>query len=393
MKKKIVFHNGSLRMGGIERVLVEVLQNIDLKKFEIELLIEDELKEENIFEKDIPKEIKITYLRPEWLLQKSKWLRERKKNIFYKIIYNLFIELERQIRNKNLNEFLKTTQAEVLVDFDMGLNKVAHKINMRKVTWIHSSLKNWYKEKSKIERLGKRLKNYDEIVTICDEMKKETIELYPFLKEKISRIYNPFNFERIKGLAIDNIELSKEEKEQIKKEYILAVSRLDITSKDYVTLLKAFKLLKDNGLKEELYIVGDGPSRKEIENHIKELNLEKVVKLLGQQKNPYIWMNNASLFVHSSKYEGFGLVLVEAMINNACVVSTDCPVGPKEILDYGKSGILVKIGSVDDLAGGILEGLKNKEKYIEKAKFRIEEFRNNKIIKQYEDIIIGKTNV
>jgi len=55
MKKKVIFHSGSLRMGGLERVLVEVLQNIDLDKFDIKLLIEDEFKEENIFEKDIQK--------------------------------------------------------------------------------------------------------------------------------------------------------------------------------------------------------------------------------------------------------------------------------------------------------------------------------------------------
>jgi len=388
MKKKIIFHNGSLRMGGIERVLVEVLQNIDLKKFEIELLIEDEFKEENIFEKDIPKEIKITYLRPEWLLQKTKWLRERKKNIFYKIFYNLFIELERQVRNNNLNKFLKTTQAEVLVDFDMGLNKVAHKINMRKIAWIHASINNWYEEKNKIERLGKRLKNYDKIVTICDEMKKETIELYPFLEDKIVRIYNPFNFYRIKTLSENIEEITNEQNKLYEDDYFISVMRLTTKQKDFFTLLKAYKKLIKSGRKEKLLIFGDGPDKNQIEKMIKELNLEKKALLMGSVKNPYPWIKNAKLFVHSSKYEGLPTVLIEAMILRKVIVSSDCPTGPKEILDNGKCGVLVKIGDVEDLVRCIEYAIKNKNEYLRKLERRVEEFNSKNVIKEYEEIIM-----
>ena len=63
MKKKVLFYNGSLRMGGIERVLVEVLQNIDKNQMDIDLVIEDGTKTLNVFEKDIPKEIEIFYLK------------------------------------------------------------------------------------------------------------------------------------------------------------------------------------------------------------------------------------------------------------------------------------------------------------------------------------------
>lgn len=388
MKKKIIFHNGSLRMGGIERVLVEVLQNLDLKKFEIELLIEDEFKEENIFEKDIPKEIKITYLRPEWLLQKTKWLRERKRNIFYKIFYNLFIELERQIRNNNLNKFLKITQAEVLVDFDMGLNKVAHKINMRKIAWIHASINNWYEEKNKIERLGKRLKNYDKIVTICDEMKKETIELYPFLEDKIVRIYNPFNFYRIKTLSENIEEITNEQNKLYEDDYFISVMRLTTKQKDFFTLLKAYKKLIKSGRKEKLLIFGDGPDKNQIEKMIKELNLEKKALLMGSVKNPYPWIKNAKLFVHSSKYEGLPTVLIEAMILRKVIVSSDCPTGPKEILDNGKCGVLVKVGDVEDLVRCIEYGIKNKNEYLRKLERRVEEFNSKNVIKEYEKIIM-----
>ena len=390
MKKKVIFHSGSLRMGGLERVLVEVLQNIDLDKFEIKLLIEDDLPKENIFEKDIPKEIEITYLISENILHKTQKLRANKKNILSKIGYNIMMQVERYIRNKNLMNFLKENQAEVLVDFDNGLNKDIHKIKgMKKIAWLHNSIPKLKKKKSKIERFGKRLNNYDTIVAICDDMKEETEKIYPFLKGRVKRIYNPFNFERIKKLSIDDSNLSIKEKEVLKENYIVAVSRLDNVQKDYPTLLKAFRKLKDEGFDKKLYIIGDGPDKGEIRNQIEELKLEEDVKLLGQQKNPYIWMKNADLFVHSSKYEGFGLVLVEAMINEIPVVSTNCPVGPKEVLDNGNCGVLVEVEAIEELVNGILEGLENKEKYLKKSKARVEEFNSKKVIKEYENLIIG----
>lgn len=390
MKKKVIFHSGSLRMGGLERVLVEVLQNINLNEFDIDLLIEDEFKKENIFANDIPKGIKITYLRPEKLIEKTKWLRERKKNIIYKIGYNIMMILERWIRNQNLMLFLKNNKAEVLIDFDNGLSKDIHKIkNMKKIAWLHNSIPKLKKKKSKIERFGKRLNNYDVVVAICDDMKLETEKIFPYLKGRVVRIYNPFNFERIKSLASDDSHLSKKEKWMLKEKYIVSVSRLDNVQKDYPTLLKAFKKLKENGLEEKLYIVGDGPSKKEIETQIRDLKLGEEVKLLGQQKNPYIWMKNANLFVHSSKYEGLPTVLIEAMILDTVVVSSDCPTGPREILDNGKSGILVEVGDVEGLAKGILEGLNQKEKYNKKLKIRVEEFNKERVIKEYEVIIRG----
>jgi glycosyltransferase involved in cell wall biosynthesis len=224
-------------------------------------------------------------------------------------------------------------------------------------------------------------------VAICDDMKLETEEIFPYLEGRVTRIYNPFNFERIKRLASYDSHLSKKEKELLKDNYIVSVSRLDNVQKDYPTLLKAFKKLKKEGLKEKLYIVGDGPSRKEIEDQIIELNLEKSVKLLGQQKNPYIWMKKASLFVHSSKYEGLPTVLIEAMILGVVIVSSDCPTGPREILDDGKSGILVEVGDVEGFVKGITEGLNQKEKYNKNSKIRVEEFNKERVIKEYEEII------
>ncbi len=138
----------------------------------------------------------------------------------------------------------------------------------------------------------------------------------------------------------------------------------------------------------KLYIVGNGPDSEKIKDVINKNGLEKQIILLGQKRNPYVWMKNAKLFVHSSFYEGFGLVLVEAMICGKVVLSSDCPVGPKEILSKENCGVLFKTGDVIDFSKKLLE-LANKDLslYQEKIKNRIEEFKIEKIMKEYEKII------
>lgn len=76
-------------------------------------------------------------------------------------------------------------------------------------------------------------------------MKEELGDIYPKIKNKIVRIYNPFDFERVLKLSNDDSELNFTQKEELKKDYCLAISRLDTVQKDYLTLIKAFKILKD----------------------------------------------------------------------------------------------------------------------------------------------------
>ncbi|MBM6823121.1 glycosyltransferase, partial [Fusobacterium mortiferum] len=120
-KKKILFYNGSLRMGGIERVLIEVLQNLDLNKYEIDLVIEDGIRSLNVFEKDIPESIKLYYLKSENTIQKTIYFREkRKKNLLYRLIYQLMMVYEKYIKKKNLKKIVENKRYDTVVDFDMG---------------------------------------------------------------------------------------------------------------------------------------------------------------------------------------------------------------------------------------------------------------------------------
>ena len=386
MKKKVLFYNGSLRMGGIERVLVEVLQNIDKNQMDIDLVIEDGTETLNVFEKDIPKEIEIFYLKSEKLIKITDFFRRKKKNIFYKIAYNLLMNYESYIKKSNLKKLVKNKKYDVVIDFDMGLSKYVKMIDVnKKIAWIHASIKNWYEKESRIARLGRRLQQYNNIVTICDEMKEETANLFPFLKDKLLRIYNPFNFNRILTLSEENVENI-----YYKENFIIAIARLTTHQKDFSTLIKAFKRAKELGrIFEKLLILGDGPDREKIEKMIRDENMEKDIILLGSIKNPYPWLKKAKIFVHSSKYEGLPTVLIEALILNKKVISSACPTGPREILENGKIGDLYEIGDYEKLAYYIVEALKNgslDKKLIEKE---IQKFSKEVVIKDYEKLILN----
>lgn len=395
-KKKVVFYNGSLRMGGIERVLIEVLKHIDREKYEISLVIEDGLLSENVFEKEVPSGIPITYLKPEEVIRKTMALKNGKKNIINKILYNLAMSNERKLKERKMLEYMKEDKPDILIDFDMGLSKLADKIEgIPKITWVHSSIKNWYRKPAKIRRLGERLKFYDRVVTICDDMNKETEGLYPHLGEKLHRIYNPMNLKRVKKMAEENEKLTQGEKELMASPYLLSVMRLTTYQKDFKTLVEAFKQVKKSGYPGKLYLLGGGPDRDAIVGMIEAENMQEEIVLLGQKENPYIWMKNAELLVHSSKFEGFGMVLIEAMTLGTAVVSTDCPVGPREILEDGKAGLLSGLEDSEELSQKIIDLLEDEElrnNIRERGLKRSEDFEAEVILREYEafiDEVIG----
>ena len=288
----------------------------------------------------------------------------------------------------------KYGKVDVFLDYDWGARRYVEKLKAkRKIVWIHNSVPTLLKKESKIIRFGKNLAKYDTVVAICDDMKAELEDIYPYLKGKVKRVYNPFNFKRILDLSNDMSQLNEQQKELIEDNYIIAVSRLDTVQKDYATLIKGYRLAVENGIKEKLYIVGDGPDRKEIENIIKENNLEKNEVLIGKTTNPYVWMKNSKLFVHSSKYEGFGLVIVEAAILGKAIISSDCKVGPKEILGDGKYGKVFSVGDFNELSMSVMELLSSQEiriQYEEAAKKRAKDFEAEKIMEDYDRIILGE---
>lgn len=387
MKKKVLFYNGSLRMGGIERVLVEVLQNLNRSNLDIDLVIEDGIRSLNVFEKDIPKDIKLYYLKPEEIIKKTDFYRQNRKNIFYKVMYNLMMTYEGYVKKENLKKIVKDKNYDVVIDFDMGLSKQIDLIDAKKkIAWIHANIKNWYVREDRIKRLGERLQKYTNIVAICEAMKESTIELFPFLKDKIIRIYNPFNFERVIKKSEESIDENL--KEYYEKDFIVSIMRLTEHQKDFDTLILGFKLAKEKGAKEKLYILGDGPDRDKIEEKLKKEGMEKDIILLGNVKNPYPWIKKAKMLVHSSKYEGLPTVLIEALILDKIVISSDCPTGPKEVLEKGAIGYLYNVGDYRKLGELIVEKLENSDIDLDLIRERILKYSKDVVIKEYEKIIL-----
>ena len=101
-------------------------------------------------------------------------------------------------------------------------------------------------------------------------------------------------------------------------------------------------------------------------------------------------MKNTKLYIHSSKFEGFGLILVEAMILDSLVISSDCPVGPKEILENGDSGILFKTGDEYNLAEVVIKMQKNNEEILkikENMKKHILKYEVKQVLKNFFSIV------
>lgn len=385
-KKKILFKISYLGIGGIERLAVDILNNLKLENKEIVLMVEN--KENNVLGKELNKDIEIVYIKPKWYNPLAEKIKKNKKNIFFKILYNLLMPLDKILLANGINKYIKNNEnIEMFIDYNGESGKYIQKIKVpKKIMWNHLSIAN--KKGKKLERYGKRLNKYDEIIVICDEMREELMSEFPYLKEKIKRIYNFIDQEKIKEKLYES-NISEEEKKMMNENYCVSVGRL-AEPKDYETTIEAFNILKKKGISEKLYIIGDGIKKEKLQKLIEEKNLLDQVFLLGIKTNPYIWMENSDILIHSSKLEGFGLVLVEAIFCRVPVISSNFRCGAKEILANGQNGELFEIGDYMELAIKIENLLKDtfrKRKYIENSKEVINKFSKEEILKEYKELL------
>ena len=170
-------------------------------------------------------------------------------------------------------------------------------------------------------------------------------------------------------------------------------------------LIYAFNKVASNYQNCELILLGDGPEKKRLDELVNKLSLSKKIHFQGFVRNPFKYLKKANLNVLCSGFEGFGNTLVESMICKCPVISTDCPFGPREILDikyqdwlldntieYAKYGILTPIGNIDLLANAIQNMIKNKElrdKYINSGFARSKDFDIGQIANEYYKIFIN----
>jgi glycosyltransferase involved in cell wall biosynthesis len=133
---------------------------------------------------------------------------------------------------------------------------------------------------------------------------------------------------------------------------VVAAGRL-VPEKGFDVLIRAFHIFAQTH-DFSLIILGEGPERENLNKLINELGLSRRVLLPGFMPDPYPYMRSARMFVLSSRYEGLPTVLIEAMAYGTPVVATDCRSGPAEILDGGRSGVLVPVDDPQALAEGMI---------------------------------------
>lgn len=378
--RKILFKSGSTMMGGLEKVQIEYINFlVKQEKYQIKIVIENDNGKDNALEKYINSNV--TYLKNYNYILEIKNLREnRKKSLWSRIKYNLAITKEKKYADNKFLQIYKKYKPDIVIDFDSSLTKIIDKLNSSKnLVWIHSSIKNWKKKKSKIDRFVDRISKYSKIICICKEMKEDLINLKNELKNKVDFLYNPIDFNRIKKLS--NEDFSEEDKKLLKDKFLLSIARLDCVPKDFETLFKAYEIAKKNGYDSKLYIIGDGPDKDKVEK-LKEANLYKEdILLLGRKENPYNWLKKADKLILSSRYEGFAIVLLEGLCLGKNVIASDCKTGPNEILANNR-GLLFKVGNYSTLAKYIIS-----EKNKEELEFSLEEFERNRIFEKFLEIL------
>jgi glycosyltransferase involved in cell wall biosynthesis len=193
------------------------------------------------------------------------------------------------------------------------------------------------------------------IVAVSQGVADDAAQLSKLPSEQIKVIYNPIFTDELIPKFHEPVEHPWFAENQ--PPVVLGVGRLT-PQKDFPTLIRAFALVQKH-FSARLMILGQGDELAMLQALVQELGLEKNVCFPGFVANPYAYMAQASLVVLSSIFEGFGNVLVEAMLAGTPVVSTNCESGPAEILDNGKYGHLVAVGDVQGLAKAMINTLEN----------------------------------
>ena len=346
---KILVLHGHLSMGGEERVLLSVLRNLVELNYDVDLLITWNHKENNLFENEIPKKVNYEFLFDSY----------NGKNKLIKEIYRI---KAKTTYLKKIEKKIKNGKYDIVIDYSSNLLKYDNfDIKIPVFAWIHFSLT--FGEKltfEKIKKYKKQYKKYSKIFAITRVMKEEFINKVGIDEKKVELVYNPIDLKLIEKKA-ENVE--KKYENYLKQDYFLQVSRLT-QQKQPEHLVDIYYKLKQAGIKEKLYFIGDGEKKEIIKQKIKEYNLENDIILLGQIENPYPFFKNAKLFVHTAKYEGLPTVLLESLALGIPVVSYDCPTGPRDILGKNSEyGELISLNDKDMFVEKVLELMNSKEKY------------------------------
>ena len=379
MKKKVAIFLYSLAGGGAERVVSILLEKL-CKKYDITLF----LMNDTIFY-NIPKEVKIIFL------EKSK----PNENGFIKL-------LKLPILGWKYKSLLKQQNISLSLSFMTRpnyINLFAKIFGSKAKTVISershfSSQYNYANLQSFINKKLVKLYNFADLIVANAEGNMQDLQENFHIKAKMIRIYNLVDINMINEKKKQPIDIKKE------RFTFITIGRLD-AGKNHKLLIEAIK-----NAEADLWIIGDGELKNNLELIIDNLKLKDRVKLLGRQNNPYKFLDKADCFVFGSNHEGFPNVLLEALACGLPIISTDCQSGPREILapdsdfskqikdiEYTKYGILVQINNVKKMTEAMQKILNDKQlryNYAQKALTRAQEFDVKYLINKWEKVLDGK---
>ena len=369
--KKVLIMIDNLNGGGAEKVLVDILNNINYMKYNIDLFL---IRKEGVYLNNINKNINLKY----FLNKIGSKLKYFLKNKLY-ILTRKFPQLINLVIRKKYDISIAFLEGEStkFLSYKKG--------DKKKIAWVHTNL-DLHKTFSK-ELEEYYYSKYNNIVCVSKDVKEVFDKRYPIFKERTEVIYNLIDKQEIINKS-NLIKINLKNKSDIN---VIAVGRL-VKEKGFDLLLKAHKILIDEKVSHNIYILGEGPERKNLEEQIKKYSLENSFFLLGFKENPYPFIKEADIFISSSRYEGFSLVVAEALILKKPVIATKCT-GPLELLENGKYGVLINVNNSDELAVELKNMILNKERrefFSKKALERSQIFEKEEIMNKIENLFFRK---
>lgn len=365
MKKKILFIIWSFSYGGgAEKILANIVNNMDPEKYEIEIL---EYLYVGIKKEKINSNIKLY----------SPIIDATNKNIFNRIknviISKLVEYYPKLVRKIYLN---KTYDAEIAFNYMIPtflLNEKSGKI----ISWMHGAIYDLKDSKKNFKLQQKSLEKVNNIVAISKKTYNSILDIFPQYKNKLLLVHNGYEFSKIEKMA--------KEKNNNKVD-LLFCGRLD-KNKNPIKMLNILKIIKEKGYDYKLGFLGTGELLGIVKNYIENNNLEHNVCIFGYSNNPYSYMNNSKLICMTSYSEGFPTVIIEGMTLGKPFVTTSVA-GVDEMYDNGKCGFI--IDDDEKYANKIIEILSEKKKYEQisrHCKSYVKKFSIENQIQKLEELI------
>lgn len=369
--KKILFIHSSLGGGGAERVLIDILKNIDTDSFQVDLLL---IYGTGVYMKDIPANINYIGCLYEKKRPFGKWFVAR-------------LHLGHLFECREIRRVMKGRYYDTIVSFmENGPLKYHGFITdkaQNNVSWVHTDLLNNHYSRCSFLSDNHEKKIYQKmntIVFVSDTALNNFQKLFNLRNVNMKVIHNPIDAVRIQNRSL-------EESVPKIKFTLCAVGRI-CPQKRYDRLLHAVKILYDKGCDITVNILGTGYMEAEIKKMCSSLNLDTIVNFLGFKENPYPYIKNSDVFCLSSDTEGYPTVVCEAIVLGVPVVATDI-VGSRDIIGQNEYGLLT--GLTPESFADAIYSLYNDESllnyYKRKASEKAKEFGISRAIKEINTVI------